>query len=306
LESLNLKNGVANTKSNSNFSDNPSLEFVCIDEEDIGLINDELDPISFPLLNISSGDECEIGYGVFMGEVYYSNDNCETKTSQVGQAKVSLEKSDKSRIAIADRDGNYFIRTPLEVYYISVEAIDEELFSISPQNIELAATQVNNIINQDFCIEAKIEKTDTKVTMFANSEFRPGFDTDLTIICENLGSVEVSTFLDFNFMGNLMQVESSDPVATELSESNLRWIISNLSPLEKRIITVTVRLNSPMDNIPLTGGEEIQFTADLEVVEDENNNNNNFVRFTDQVVNSFDPNDKQAFPTGYGDEHYIL
>ncbi len=292
LESIILKNGITNT--NGNFSNNPNLQFVCLDLEDFDAISSKIDPTRFPLVEFYTGENCDSGFSIIKGEVFYSEDDCVSKTKPIPYANVVFEVDNNITSSISDENGIYSSINLLDSYSVSLRRVDNSIFDISPESIVLTATDTLNVIHQDFCVQPKLEKPDLSVTMFAEEQFRPGFETDLTIICENLGSATASSLLEFTFNSQWMEVLSTTPEASNSSGSVISWIVEDLEPFQRREYKVRVELNRPTDDIPLTGGETVQFTADFKEIDNECIYSNNFYRFGDTVVNSYDPNDKQC------------
>ncbi|HQW68019.1 MAG TPA: T9SS type A sorting domain-containing protein, partial [Flavobacterium sp.] len=74
----------------------------------------------------------------------------------------------------------------------------------------------------------------------------------------------------------------------------LSWDFVSLAPFESKEIYVTFNLNAPTDNPPLESGSILNYTASIiGNLEDETPLDNTFV-FNQEVLNSFDPNDKRC------------
>ena len=88
-----------------------------------------------------------------------------------------------------------------------------------------------------------------------------------------------------------MALVSTNPGATSQENGLLTWSFENLIPYEKRELYFTMVLNTPMDDPALVGGEFLEFEA---VVSPLGNQTVSayWSDLSQQVVNSFDPNDK--------------
>ena len=242
-------------------------------------------------------------YTKFEGEVHFSDDDCQSQLSPLGLTKISVEREGAKQFFITNESGNYTSKiSELGTYTVKLEGIDTSIFNVDPISIEHTATEDMNIIIQDFCISTKVEKNDLKLTMFSQESLRPGLESDITIICENLGSDVVSSMLVFDFPDNVLEVVSSVPQGIEMMSSQMDWMVEDLAPFEKRSFTISVKLNTPIDDNPLVGGEVLDFLAEISELEDEYSIINNVATIQEVVVNSYDPNDKRCLQGNYFNE----
>ncbi len=90
-----------------------------------------------------------------------------------------------------------------------------------------------------------------------------------------------------------MSLLSSNPIADSQTTGNLIWDYANLQPFETREVSLTMRLNTPTDaNFPWNIGDSLNYSAAINPVVSDETPYDNTTSLKQEVVNSYDPNDK--------------
>jgi len=253
----------------------------------IGPLNICVDLVEYDYVNEVAGSldvaiftDCSFGFGEDLFEIqgttfFSSTEDC----------------TDNSEVIDNPQNGIYRLRLVKNTYHITPFIEHEDLFEFNPSFIELDLDGSSSPFFQDFCIYPKGSPfADLQVTIIPVEQARPGFETDYKILFENKGNVATSGTLLLDFPFQIAQYLSSTP-ALENNGTQLSLVFEDLKPFEQREVSLTFRLNSPMDNPPLTDGI-INFTAEVFPDESEYVLSDNKFSLEQQVVNSYDPNDK--------------
>ncbi|WP_304015580.1 BspA family leucine-rich repeat surface protein [Nonlabens dokdonensis] len=176
--------------------------------------------------------------------------------------------------------------------YTVVPIVDSQLFNITPDSIIITITP-SGIVNQDFCVTATTPIDDLEITILPLEGARPGFDTNYKLIYKNKGNTRLSGSVDFTYEDDFMDFLNSNPATTSSSTGMLSWDFIDLDPFETREIEFTMNLNTPTDpNFPLNSNDVINFTAIINPALNDSTPLDNVFNIKQQVVNSYDPNDK--------------
>ena len=240
---------------------------------------------------ISSGT-CEL-FGI-NGRVIVDLDNngCDSLDPTLPNYKIQSIVNEENSIYLPFVDDDYFIYVPKEATYNLIPIIRHaEKFTLSPDSIVLNALPENGYY-QDFCCSIIEPFYDLSVNAIPVDRTRPGFESTYSICYANQGVEEVSGNISFEFQGDLMDVVSTSAEPDLAFDNKLIWNYFDLKPFEQRCIEVVMELNTPMDEPALEGGEILEFTTVGFPENDDPNQKNNVHKFEQEVVNSFDPNDK--------------
>ncbi|MBC7487675.1 MAG: T9SS type A sorting domain-containing protein [Cytophagaceae bacterium] len=129
---------------------------------------------------------------------------------------------------------------------------------------------------------------------------RKGFNSTLKLNALNQGCISASGKLKL-ILNNLVSYISALPVPSAISGDTLIWDISNLvygGILFQPVVTLKTSTSA-------TTGQQICFPVLVSSLEADANPDNDKKYFCFTVFNSYDPNDKQVYPTGSCNSHYI-
>ncbi|MCI4668198.1 MAG: CRTAC1 family protein [Bacteroidia bacterium] len=155
----------------------------------------------------------------------------------------------------------------------------------------------------DFANRANCENPELSVSI-ATNDLRRGFENDYIIQVGNNGGGAASDFkLTILMNENLVPVRSTPPwdFRTKVDTNFImEWDLSDIEPLQVQTITLTDSVDA-MSEL----GKIVQVRASISPVSNECDTLNNSYTSFDEIVGSFDPNDKQVWPKGAGKGGYI-
>ena len=214
---------------------------------------------------------------------------------------------------IANTTGNYNIAMVAGNYTVTPVFENPTYFTASPSSIPVTFPSQTTPQLQNFCIIPVGNHPDLEVSVIPVNVARPGFDAKYKIIYKNKGNQIQSGTVNLAYDDSLMDLVSATPAASTQVANDLYWNFSNLNPMETREIVVTLNLNSPTDTPPVTAANLLSYTSGItSALTDEMPSDNTFI-LNQQVVNSYDPNDKTCLEgasiatTKVGDYvHYLI
>lgn len=315
---FNIKNGKNNYTSNAIpiFSNTPNLNYICVDDFELGMINALLNYYNQP--NVVLNSYCNftpggIFYTIQGNTKYdYSNNGCDTNDPAKAFQKFSVTNGFNSGNFIANVSGNYSIPVQAGNHTITPVLENPTYFNVSPTSVTANFPTQQSPLTQNFCLSANGTHNDLEAIIVPITAATPGFNAKYKIVYKNKGTTSQSGTLGFNYNDNLMNYMTSTIAPNSQSTGILNWNFTNLLPLETREITVTFTLNTPTQTPALIGGDVLNYTAQINGLTDETPSDNTF-SLHQTVVNSFDPNDKTCLEgatiatTQVGDYvHYLI
>jgi hypothetical protein len=226
----------------------------------------------------------------FSGTVFHdANENGARDTDEPGLPNVLVSVPEAGVYATTDDAGEYRIYSDIVGDTLKA-AVNKPLWTITPA----FAIPDSMETPMDFAAVYPLFHDLCLVTV-NSTRFRPGFTTDVEVYVTNVGTLPVvSAKVDLLIVTQTapqpLEFMSGDPMPTVEADNHFSWIIDSLAVGQSRWLTLRFRtpVNTPI-NTPVV------FSASIGP-EDDANFENNFSRYTSQVVNSFDPNDKQVAP----------
>ncbi len=192
---------------------------------------------------------------------------------------------------ISNNSGNYSIPVQAGTHTITPILENPSYFNVSPTTATVTFPATTSPAIQDFCITANGVHNDLEVSILPIDAARPGFDATYKIIYKNKDNQSQTGLVNFTFDDVVLDFVSANPVATSQVLNDLSFGFSNLLPFESREISVVFNLNSPMEIPALNSGNILNYTTTITNTTDETPLDNSFT-LNQNVVNSFDPNDK--------------
>ncbi|WP_179320410.1 T9SS type A sorting domain-containing protein [Winogradskyella helgolandensis] len=296
LFNINIKNGdimeSVNFLSDPTLTNVPNLAYICVDEGELNYISD------FIPANCNINTYCSFvpggQYFIVEGENKFdsNSDGCDVTDTPFPNLMYSISDGTIEEISISNNNGSYTI--PLEVgnYTITPNLVNEDYFSISPENIAVNFPDESSPYTQDFCITPNGIKNDLQAYIVPLSSARPGFDSTYKIVYRNVGNTILSGNVTFTFEDDYMDFVSSAPAVTSQNENILSWDYNNFQPFENRSILVTMNLNPPTHlTFPLNNADILNFDTRINPIPNDEFISDNSMGLKQLVVNSFDPND---------------
>jgi len=294
LESIILKNGTSESISFPNA--NGSLKQICADDDEIEGYLEQL-IVDFPDILVSNSCPFADSNRPFLisGASYLdiNNDSCSTSTQKIPYSKYRIvESQGLSTDIFAGSGGDYEYALPAGTYTVMPEVpYGDDLFTLYPEQKSVTLNDSLPSVVQDFCFISSQDLDIVDVTLIPLDVARPGFDAEYRITFTNTGSIIKDGDIVLEFPDDVLDLVSASPLTTTEEEGLLSWSFEGLIPYETRTIDFTMNLNSPMETPALVGGSILNYTARVSPIG--NVTITSYWSYLNQeVVNSFDPNDK--------------
>ncbi len=307
IQSLILQNGAMESLY---FDVLEEIEYLCLDQEEEQVFVTALLNAGIVIDNVTTSCEFASGGRAFLVKgqsiLDVNNDACATSDVFLPYSKYKITDSlDTESYFFAKEDGSYIYGVGEGDYTFSPDVLyGDDLFTTIPVESNVSFPSEGLEVNVDFCFQPGIEVDIIEVTLIPRGPARPGFDADYLITYKNTGNVTRGGDIKLTYQDELIDFVSSDPIVDEQGEGFLSWSFEDLIPYESRSIVFTMNLNSPMESPALVGGEYLDFVA---VVGPLGNQTVSAYRsnLNQEVVNSFDPNDKTCLNGDVLDESMI-
>lgn len=235
------------------------------------------------------------------GGTLYHDDNCNNILDPVDSGipnAVVRNVSTGEPIALSDASGFYlFYEYNLADTMLSVQPDAFPGYSNSPDNYEvLFSDSILTIDSLDFAFCADSIFTNLSVQNSGLIPPRPGFSNAYQLCVNNHGSVIEEGEVNFSFADNSdleMYINFEETDGATVDGLKLNWQFSNLGIFESICYTVEISLNSatPLGTIMHSKLSATSSTSTEEIVLEDNCD-----ELEQEVVGSFDPNDKTVTP----------
>jgi uncharacterized repeat protein (TIGR01451 family) len=250
------------------------LHFCTIDCTNNGQCPEQLNLIAFVDENnngTKEEDEILFNSGSF---VYEINNSGETIYGNSGNGNFTIFESNPDN----SYDFSFEVNDALAAYFSSTATYSN-----------ITASEGSGLSTYYFPITSIQPYADVSVTLFANSQPRPGFTYTNTIAIKNNSYTTVP-------FGNISFTKDNDVTIISISEISIvstatgfDYSYSDLAPFETRHLTVTMQVPT-MPTVNL--GDVLTNSVSIEAIENEVNLTNNTFSLSQVVVGSYDPNDK--------------
>ncbi|AZA79564.1 T9SS C-terminal target domain-containing protein [Chryseobacterium sp. G0186] len=295
LQSLFIKNGINNFSQNNNstFSDTPNLVYICADDFEVSNITSLLPSTTSCVVNSYCSFTPGGTFYTIQGNTKYDSNNngCDSNDLSKASQKFNITNGTTSGSSIGNTSGNYSISLQGGAHTITPVLENPSYFTITPSSVSVTFPAQTSPVTQNFCLTANGTHNDLEVVVIPIILAVPGFDAQYKIIYKNKGNTTQSGTLVFNYNDSISDYISSTVTLTSQSTGALNWNFTSLLPFETKEITVTLKLNTPIQTPPVNGGDILHYNAQINGATDEMPADNNFT-LNQTVVNSFDPNDK--------------
>jgi hypothetical protein len=318
---LNAKNGTESWET-LYFAENPNLNYICVDEEVVEYIQ--------WLLSFEETQNCHVNsYCSFTpGGTFYdisgttkfdsNNDGCDVSDLNYSNLNFSITDGTNTGSFIANTSGTYFMPVLEGSHTVTPNLENPSYFNISPTSFIVDFPTQASPFTQDFCVSANGVHSDVEIVLIPTTAARPGFDSTYKLVYHNKGnqvengsvvfSMHNQTVVDF-----VSSVPNFDSQTVTSIVEKFTWNYSNLLPFETREIEIVVNLNSPLETPALNAGDLLSFDAQILITNTDEYIIDNFFAIRQEVVNSFDPNDKTCLqgetiePSEVGNYvHYVI
>jgi hypothetical protein len=299
LTYINIKNGInMGPAQNDNFSGNPSLFYICADEDEIQNLFQAL-TIS-GLSNVSVSSYCDFvpggAYNTITGQILYDSqlDGCDPADQAFSYIKLNINTGTEDYYSFTDSMSAYTIFTNEGNFAITPQFENPTIFNVSPPAQSVSFAEPGNLVSvNNFCITPNGVHPDLEVIVSPIFPARPGFDAVYQITYKNKGNQIMSgeDGLHFSYDQNVQNLITTIPEAASSIPGSISWSFSDLKPFESRSILVVLNINAPTDSNPVNIGDVLTYTASIMPGADDDTIVDNLFLLDQVVVGSFDPND---------------
>lgn len=308
MQTLNIKNGSieSNITNGQVFAGN-SLEYICADEAQIPSIMAELADAGLTSTAVNSYCTFTPGgdYNTISGTFTFDagNNGCDASDAHQPFIKVTIDDGNETGAAFTNASGNYAFLTQAGTFTLAPDVENAAFFNFTPASASVDFPLVDNSVSvQDFCISANGVHPDLEIAIAALGQPRPGFETRYKIVYKNKGNQALSGLVSFQFSHPQMQYISSTVLPDTQLPNSLGFNFTNILPFESREIIVTLRTNSPADTPAVNAGDLLNFVAQVVATPGlDESPFDNICNLEQEVVNSYDPNDKTCLEGDYVD-----
>jgi uncharacterized repeat protein (TIGR01451 family) len=285
LESINLKNN--HEIRNIDFSENPNLKFICVDEIEGAKVAQFAKTFNYPNININSYCSFIPGgktYNV-SGRLTYdiNDDNCSSNNSIGFTSKMAIIGNNNFIEYQYQSDNQYSITLNEGEYKIIPQLNNEFYFKSTPLSFATKLPSNKDTVIQNFCISPVNQLSDIALSIIPIDAARPGFNSNYKLVIKNDGNqVESGTLVLFYPQNKQIFISASEPLSGN-SFGNVKFEIKNLKPFESRSINFVLKTNPPTSTSPVNVGDILDLSAAIKEFS---------FTMRQTVVGSFDPNDK--------------
>lgn len=279
----------------SSFNGINTLKFICADDNEVTLINNQLAGSNF--VNVVCNSYCTFtpggNYNTITGNIKFDGDGngCDSNDANFPNIRVDLNNGITAGASFANVTGDYKFYTQEGNFTITPSVENSTWFNFSPIDTTIPfVNNNNNTTTQNFCMTSVGVHPDVEVVPIISSMLMPGFDVGYKLVYKNKGNQVSNPTLSFSYDDVIFDFVSSSVEPTGNSNGTLTWSIQNLQPFESGYVLVILNLNGPMETPAVNIGDVVSVSSTIDLVNDENLVDNNFT-LHQTVVGSFDPND---------------
>jgi len=299
LTELNIKNGNSNSWTTLDFYDNPNLEFICADEEDVDFVQQKIDSYGYTTTcHVNSYCSFTPGgtfYDISGNIKFDSNSNgCDVADLNVSNLNLSITDGTTNSSIFTGTTGDYFIPVQAGIYTIVATIENPSYFNISPSNFTVNFPTDASPYAQDFCVTANGIHPDVEVTVIPITSARPGFDAVYKIIYRNKGTEIENGSVSITFDETILDYVVSNPVYNSSATNTFTWSYTNLLPFETKEIEISFNVNSETETPDVNIGDVLNYTVSIVTSNTDGAPADNTFTLNQTVVGSYDPNDKKC------------
>jgi Secretion system C-terminal sorting domain len=278
------------------FNGSTSLAFICADETQVATIQSDLNTAGLTSTVVNSYCTFIPGgnYNTISGTVKLDTDNngCDDSDISPSYLRMNISSNGTNSAVFTNTLGNYRRYVLTGDYTITPSIENQGWFAINPADAAVSFIDTNNnLAIQNFCVTLPSPHHDIEVEIAPSSTARPGFNATYLLFYRNKGNTTLSGQIVFNYEGSVLDYVSSSVNPIVQIDGNLTYDFADLSPLESRVITIVLNVNSPTDTPPVTIGDQLNFTAVVTPENDDEVPLDNAFSFKQIVVGAYDPND---------------
>ena len=300
------------------FQNNPSLLFICADDEDITLVQNKIDQNGYTNCHVSS--YCSFtpsgNFNTIKGAITFdaNTNGCDALDVLQPNIRMNINDGTNQGATYSNNAGNYTFYTQTGSFDLQPSLENPTWFSLSPTTATVPfANNNNNITTQNFCITSNGVHNDVEIVIAPITPARPGFDATYQIVYKNKGNQTLSGAIDFTYNDAVLDFVTASTTPDNQTTGNLSWNYTNLLPFENRTILITLNVNSPQETPAVTINDILTFSATINPVSGDETTADNVFEYKQTVVGAYDPNSVECLegetidPSFIGNYlHYVI
>ncbi|GEP50342.1 hypothetical protein FNO01nite_10140 [Flavobacterium noncentrifugens] len=272
------------------------LEFVCADEFQL---NDNDFNFRNPAVVVNSYCSFTPGgnFNTINGKVTFdeNSNGCDENDAPHPLMKMKINDGTNQASTFTNASGDYRFYTNAGNFTVTPEFENPAYFTATPATATINFPENDNsVATQNFCFAANAVHPDLEIVIAPLVPARPGFNAMYQIVYKNKGNQTLSGNISFNFDDALLDFIAASIVPDAQATGLLSFNYANLRPFESRSINVSLKLNAPTETPPVNIDDQLAFSATINPVATDETPEDNVFQYTQTVVGSFDPNDKQC------------
>ena len=310
-----VKNGLS--EGYIEFANNPTLLYICADEGQLASIQTKITQYGYTNCNVNSYCSFTPGgaFYTIQGTNHYDNNTngCDASDSNLPNLKFAISDGTTTGTFISNTAGTYSIPVGAGTHTLTPILENPSYFTVSPATVSVSFPTTASPFTQNFCVAPNGVHHDLEVTIIPLLPARPGFDATYKIIYKNKGNQVENGSISLEFEDDRIDLVLANPIVSSQVLNMLTWDYTNLQPFESREITLTLNVNSPMETPAVNIGDQLDFTAIINPLANDEIVADNTSSLKQIVVGSYDPNDKTCLegititPSMVGNYvHYVI
>ncbi len=297
LQYINLRNNNVGDLfyTNYNFSDNPSLHFICADDSEKIRIMDSVSrqlpgqgTIVSTVCNFIPSANSTIK-GIL--RIDYNLNGCSNADSTMMNVKLNNSDGTLHTSTFTNNAGQYTFYTLANTDTVAPIFQHPSWFNVSPPIHIINIPNPGITAIADFCVIPVGNHSDVDISIIAVTRARPGFNAKYRIVYSNKGNRRQSGTFNMNFNTSKLSFVSATVPPVSQTGNTLTWNYVDLYPFQTRSVEVNFLVAVPPT---ANAGEVLTFSSTIYPVSSDETPLDNHTRLVQTIVNSYDPNDKEV------------
>lgn len=294
LEYINLKNGNDEvfgggcSSTSLSIQNNPNLQFICVEDAVFAAANfTDIPPLT------TFVEDCSLAnsdLNIIEGTLTFDDESngCDGGDAGIENLLINTTDGTNNFATLSSENGFYNLYVAENTYTTTVVGLSP-YFSLTPAEAVDTFVGFNQTETANFCIAPTTTANDLSITFVPLSAAGPGFEATYQIVYENVGTTQLSGEVVLEFEDAFVTFVEAVPEQTSQSGNTLTWDYTNLNPFESGSINLTFTVAPP----PIVeSGDVLHYIATANPVAGDETPDDNVFQLNQEVVNSFDPNDK--------------
>lgn len=228
------------------------------------------------------------------GKYFFDLDNSATYTAGDNPfPHKTLNATPGNSNATTNNTGDYTMFVPVGNYSITDNNVPlYHSISTAPATASFTATGQQDTGN-DIGVYPMPNMNDLRISLISNASIRPADHVSYFIVVDNVGTTTLNNVDVSLKLGNFLSYFATNNTPSYTSNDSVVWNIASIQPLQQ----VTYSVSADVDTFALMGAYSIS-TAYVSYAAVDETPADNIASVSQQVVNSYDPNDKAVLPEG--------